>query len=109
MPDLTGPPPEEGSQALTPEQQVEALKEEAAALGKSPREMADSLLEEHLPSAILALVDMSRSSANERIRLDAAKYLTDRVLGRISDATGADTSTPLDDVIDRITSDVAAE
>jgi hypothetical protein len=41
------------------------------------------LLRENGPKAIVKLVTLMQKSTNERVQVDIAKYITDRVLGKI--------------------------
>lgn len=43
------------------------------------------------PNAANAIIDLALNSENDRIRLDAAKYILDRTLGKIPDANPAGT------------------
>lgn len=64
---------------------------------ESEEQTARRLLRENLPAAVLGIVHTSIHGENSRIRLDAQKYITERVLGRIGDdAFGADIS-PVDE------------
>lgn len=55
---------------------------------------ASRILREQLPNAILSISKIARTSSNERLKLDAAKYIVDRNLGRIGDG-GTVTNDPL--------------
>lgn len=88
----------EGREKWDPDAALESLKLEQAtyAEAESPEDTCRRLLKENAPRAILSLVHIANHSANDRVRLDAAKYITDRVLGRIIDSTPAGTQDPLE-------------
>jgi len=44
-----------------------------------------NLLRKHASKAAQAVVDIALNSENDRVRLDAAKYIIDRTLGRVGE------------------------
>lgn len=63
---------------------------------------AKRLLQENLVPAVLAIAHLAVHSPNERIRLQAAQYIADRVLGRITDA-GTLEADPFDSFLRKLT------
>jgi hypothetical protein len=69
---------------------------------------ARRLLRENVPTAVTALTHLMTHSQNERVRMDASKYVIDRVLGKIGDdAFGGDES-PIVKFLSDVTSYVEA-
>jgi hypothetical protein len=85
-------------EAWNPKRALAALAGERDLAGedKSMTQVAETLLEENLPQAVLAIVHMSQHSPNERIRLNAAQYIVDRNLGKITDQGMVGDSDPLE-------------
>ena len=52
---------------------------------ESPEETARRLINENVTSAVLSIVHMAKYGSNEKLRLDASKYITERALGRVGD------------------------
>ena len=74
---------------------IEALKDESAALSESPESLADKLFKEALPEAVLILCKLAREAQSEGVQLKAATYVTERVLGRLQDANPTGMVDPL--------------
>jgi hypothetical protein len=69
-----------------PDEAIESLQmESSVSTDESPDKTATRLLNENVPYAVLAIIHLAQHSTNERIRLEAARYVTDRVLGRVQD------------------------
>lgn len=51
---------------------------------------AARIFREGAPAAAREIVRLASNAANERVRLDAAKYVTDRVLGRAGELKASD-------------------
>lgn len=67
---------------------------------------ARRLLRENVGAAVLGIVHTAVHGSNERVRLDAQKYVVERVLGRVGDdAYGA--TNPVADFISEVTEFVA--
>ena len=65
---------------------LQALMVEAETFNiNDPRELADKMLQENLVMAIQSIANIARHGTNERTRLDASKYITERVLGKVTD------------------------
>lgn len=74
-----------------PDKALEALNMEQGMSEETPEELARRLLREGLPLAVSSLVHLSAHSTNERTRLDAAKSVIERNLGKPGDqAPGKD-------------------
>lgn len=52
--------------------------------GRSAAEFARSLLAESVATAVMSVTHLSQHAMNERIQLDACKYIIDKVLGKDS-------------------------
>jgi hypothetical protein len=55
--------------------------------GETPRATLRRLFEENSATAAMRIITLSNSAASERVRLDASKYIVERVLGPMT--TGA--------------------
>lgn len=53
--------------------------------GETPEDLAERLLREGLPSAVMSVTHLAVHSTNERTRLAAAQYVIDRNLGRVTE------------------------
>lgn len=65
-------------------------------------------LDENSPLVVQSIVRLALHSRSERTRLDAGKYVLDRVLGRIGDEKLDGTESPITKLIEEITEFVAA-
>lgn len=64
------------------DEDINALKDEVDLLHNGDiKEAAQSVLEQNSLRAILEIAKLGRNASAERVRLDANKYLVDRVLG----------------------------
>jgi hypothetical protein len=63
---------------------------------ESEEQTARRLLRENLPAAVLGIVHTSIHGESSRIRLDAQKYMVERVLGRVGDDAFGDDVSPVD-------------
>jgi len=59
------------------------VMERAVNPSESTEEMARRLFHENLPTAVASIVHTAIHSPNEKTRLDASKYVVERVLGKI--------------------------
>lgn len=87
---------EDDPTALTDEQ-IEALRTERTTIyasddgtEESHEAQARRIFRENAGVAATTLVNLAIHGVSERTRLDAAKYVTERVLGKIGDENGAD-------------------
>lgn len=65
-------------------------------LNQSYEDQTRNVIEEAAPAAAQSICGLALYSTNERIRLDAAKYVCDRVLGRIGDEKQSGATAPLE-------------
>ncbi len=86
---------------------LDALKDESAALSVSPESLADKLFKEALPEAVLVLCKLAREAQSEGVQLKAATYVSERVLGRLQDTNPAGVEDPLVDLVKTIVPDDA--
>ncbi len=84
---------------------LDALKDESAALSESPESLADKLFKEALPEAVLILCKLSREASSEGVQLKAATYVTERVMGRLQDVNAAGMVDPLIEMVSAILAD----
>jgi hypothetical protein len=68
-----------------PVRALSALKEEADLFGRSAEAQTRHVIAEAGPAAAAAVVFMALQSANEKVRLEAARYILDRNLGRVGE------------------------
>jgi len=87
----------------------EALEMERTALDRDLTDPAVivQLFREHSYEAALAITQIAMHGANDRIRLDAAKYVVERAIGRMGE-TSPDGKDPIDDLVNRIMREGAA-
>lgn len=52
---------------------------------ETSEELARRLINENVTTAVLGIVHIATHGSNERVRLDAQKYITERALGRVGD------------------------
>jgi hypothetical protein len=69
-----------------PELALEALGTAKAVYGEDEARVAEELFRQGLPMAAMTIIHASKHSNNERLRVDAAKYVVERNLGAIKDA-----------------------
>lgn len=67
-------------------------------------ERAKRLLTENVDVAAASMIHISRTSQNERHRMEASKYIMERVLGRAGDAPATGTLDDLFNKLDRMNS-----
>jgi len=63
---------------------------------ESSEDQARRLLKENVASAVLGVVHTSMHGSSDRIRLDAQKYIIDRVLGKIGEDINGGGNDPLE-------------
>jgi hypothetical protein len=93
-----------------PDEALEAMTLEAALReNESSIERAKRLLQENVDVAAASTIWLARSSTNERIRLEAGKYIMERVLGRAGDAPATGSLDDLFDKLDKMNEMAAAQ
>ena len=80
-----------------PDDMVASLKTERSLLDPdmSEAEQSRHIFNEHAPAAAATIAHIAIHGTSERVRLDASKYVVERVLGRVGDDVG--TTDPLKD------------
>jgi hypothetical protein len=69
---------------------------------QTPESQATTTFRESLPVAAASICHLALHSANERIRLDASKYVVERNLGRIGENNLPGAKDPVDDLIKEV-------
>ncbi len=67
-----------------PDEAIDTLKLERS-MDESEAATAQRIFVENLPAAAQSIAHTAIYSTNERLRLDAAKYVVERVMGRVKD------------------------
>lgn len=75
-------PTDEEVTALT-NHEIDALRDERAAMSESFEDMGRRLIQEALPTAIASVTKIAEHGATESSRLKAAQYIIDRNLGPV--------------------------
>ena len=83
------------------EDEVRALADEREILNYDEVEQAERILKENLPAVTHSIIKLARSASSETVRLNAAKYVMDRNLGKITEP-----QTDEDDVLKELYEDV---
>ena len=68
-----------------PDEALAGLAQERQVMDLDEVEQAEKMFKENLPLAVLAVTTLARTAVNERIRLDASKYVVERNLGGLKD------------------------
>jgi hypothetical protein len=93
-----------GAKDWDPDAALESLRlESTVSTEETYAKTAQRLLEECTPAAVLAITHLAQHSTSERIRLEAAKCVLDRVLGRVQDATPVGKEDPFKTISDWLT------
>ena len=71
---------------------------------QSSGDIAARIFDENTVPAALALVHLAQHSPNEKIRMDAAKYVLERVMGRLGDEAKSGADNPLEKLLADIVS-----
>ena len=87
------------------EDQIKALAAERDVTGDDVEAQAERLFKEHLPTAVLTLVNLARAAQSEGVRLKAAQYVVERNLGRLQDMTLAEEKDKLTQLVQLLSSD----
>ena len=77
--------------------ELEALRAERSVMdGEAGYEaQARRLFRENAPMAVQGIVKIAQYGTSDRVRLDAQKYIVDRVLGKVGDDAYGDAKDPL--------------
>lgn len=73
-----------------------SLKAEVDTFGEEESALAERLLRENLPMAAMSIVKIAQKGSTDRVRLDAAKYIVERNLGRLQDINPNAKRLPID-------------
>ena len=68
-----------------PDKIIDGLAEEQEVFNLNEIQLAEKMLRENLPVCVDSVVWLSRNSRNEKLRFDAARYVIERVLGKVND------------------------
>jgi hypothetical protein len=87
-----------------PESAIEALNSERRTLypDETQAQTARRLMQENSPGAALSIIQIALYSPNDRLRLDASKYVIDRVLGRVGEDLNQGEDSPLEAALKRM-------
>lgn len=67
------------------EEDIKALEMERDVLGDDYEQQSLRILKENLPVVVNSIVKLARTASSETVRLNAAKYVVDRNLGKITE------------------------
>lgn len=86
----------------TPEE-LEHIKEmnsleKAVHPDETPEQTANRIFKENLPNAARSIATLAMKGATERVRLDASKYIVERIMGKLGDAGTDPEDGPLTDL-----------
>jgi hypothetical protein len=89
-----------------PDEALAALRMERdlTANGETEEALSRRLLREAAPQAALSLIHMATHGSTERVRMDASKYVLERVLGKVGDDAYGAASSPLESFLQNMTS-----
>ena len=83
---------------------LEALNiERSVRPDETHEQLSRRLLKENVPMATMSVINLALHGTNERLRLDAAKYVMDRVLGKPGEDVFDKDRSPLEELIDEVT------
>lgn len=86
-----------GADEWVPEDAIEALSmERAASPSESLENLTARLFRENAPAAAMSIVHTALHGANERTRLDASKYVVERLLGKVGESNPVGAVNPLE-------------
>ena len=74
-------------------EKLNALGQERELMGENERQQSERLFREHLVPATYSLCQMAVYGENERLRMEAARYVVERNIGRVENGV----LTPSDD------------
>lgn len=71
--------------------------------GETEEQMARRLMIENVGAAVMSIVNVAMHGSTERSRLDASKYIVERVLGRVGDDAFGGTRSPAELLVESVT------
>lgn len=74
-----------GLEAWNPKEALKTLAAESTLDGGDMAKVTERLLIENGPAAVASIVHLAQHAPSDTVRLRAATYITDRVLGRITE------------------------
>ncbi len=86
------------------EADIKALETERDVFGEDEETQALRILKENLPTVVHAITKLARTASSETVRLNAAKYVIDRNLGKITEPDITE-----DDILKKIYEDVTVD
>jgi hypothetical protein len=69
---------------ITPDDEA-LLNSERDFTGETVTQQSQRMFQENAPAAVKSIIMLAKHGTNERIRLQAAQYVVERVLGRVQD------------------------
>lgn len=72
----------------------------------NPAAAATEVFKQNAPAAALAIVHLAKFGSNDKIRLDAAKYVTERVLGPAREVVNSGGTDPLQQLLEDVVGEV---
>lgn len=91
------------------EQLAEISNLEAAVhTDETPEATANRIFKENLPNAARSIATLAMRGGTERVRLDASKYIVERIMGRIGDAQENPEDGPLADLFTAVVREEAS-
>jgi hypothetical protein len=94
---------DEFGERWNPDRIIDSLAEEKSVFGISDEKLAEKMFRENAARATDAIVWLALYSKNEKLRFDAARYITDRVLGKVNDSGLKTKNDVYDDFLESVT------
>lgn len=76
--------------------------------GESNPKTAKRLMDENAPVIAMSMIHLAIHSRSERTRLDAGRYIMDRILGRVGEELMPTEDSPIDKFISDVITDIEA-
>ena len=86
-----------------PDSIIDALADEKSAFEMSDPQLAEKILKENSAMCAQAIVRIAVHSPNEKMRLDASKYVLERVLGRVTEQGISGAKTTFEEIMENVT------
>lgn len=74
--------------------------------GETAPKTSKRLMEENAPVVAQSMIHLALHSQNERTRLDAGKYILDRVMGRVGEEILPKEDSPIEQFISEVANDI---